>query len=219
MSFLTAEWRKLAFANYAIDPAVLQPYVPYGTELDFWEDTCYVSFIGFLFDKVRIRGIKVPFHHSFEEVNLRFHVRHKYEGEWRRGVVFIKEIVPLPAVSLIANTLYGEQYETCKMRYDWSTRNDELRVSYELRKGGRWHKLALTSAASTRAMSVGSKEEFITEHFWGYTGSATRGKEYGVTHPRWQVYPVLSHEIDVDFRNFLQTPSFQLRRVLVSGDF
>jgi len=34
MPFLTAEWRKLAFANYPVDPAVLQPCLPFGTELD-----------------------------------------------------------------------------------------------------------------------------------------------------------------------------------------
>ena len=61
MSFLRAEWRKLALANYAVDPALLQPMVPHKTELDLWNDTCYVSLVGFMFVNTRLLGIKVPF--------------------------------------------------------------------------------------------------------------------------------------------------------------
>ena len=93
MSFLTAEWRKLAIANYIISPEVLKPFVPYGTKLDFWQGGCYVSLIGFRFVNTRVLGIKVPFHVNFDEVNLRFYVRRKSDEGWRRGVVFIKEIV------------------------------------------------------------------------------------------------------------------------------
>ena len=116
MSFLTAEWRKLAIANYIISPEVLKPFVPYGTELDFWQDRCYVSLIGFRFVNTRVLGIKVPFHVNFDEVNLRFYVRRKSDEGWRRGVVFIKEIVPKPAITWVANTLYKEHYETRPMR-------------------------------------------------------------------------------------------------------
>ena len=49
MSFLKAEWRKLALANYSIDPSILQKYVPAGTELDLWNGNCYVSLVGFMF--------------------------------------------------------------------------------------------------------------------------------------------------------------------------
>lgn len=106
MSFLTAEWRKLVMANYQVEKEVLLPYLPVGTELDVWNDKCYVSLIGFLFQNVRLLGIKVPFHTNFEEVNLRFYVRYQDAGVWKRGVVFIKEIVPKFALSLVANTIY-----------------------------------------------------------------------------------------------------------------
>src|SRR5688572_30573948 len=92
--FLNAEWRKLAMVNYAVDPRILEPYIPFGTELDFWNDTCYVSLVGFMFVDTKIKGLKVPFHVNFEEVNLRFYVRYNDNGDWKRGVVFIKEIVP-----------------------------------------------------------------------------------------------------------------------------
>lgn len=72
MSFLTAEWRKLAIFNYVVDPGVLEKYLPNGIELDVWNGRCYVSLIGFLFTETRLKGIRVPYHSSFEEVNLRF---------------------------------------------------------------------------------------------------------------------------------------------------
>ena len=108
MSFLKAEWNNLTMINYEVNPEILQKYVPKGTELDLWNDKCYVSFIGFLFEKVRVIGIKIPFHSDFEEVNLRFYVRRFENGAWKRGAVFISEIVPKYAISFVANTFYNE---------------------------------------------------------------------------------------------------------------
>ena len=115
MSFLKAEWRKLAMFNYVVDPKVLEPYVPPGTELDEFEGKCYVSLVGFMFQNTKLLGIKVPFHINFEEVNLRFYVRRREGVYWKRGVVFIKELVPKPAITFVANTIYKEHYETVRM--------------------------------------------------------------------------------------------------------
>jgi hypothetical protein len=103
-TFLTAEWRKLALANYVIDPKILEKYVPKGTELDIWEGKCFVSLVGFRFLNTKVKGIKVPFHVNFDEVNLRFYVKYLDGNEWKRGVVFIKEIVPKPILSFVART-------------------------------------------------------------------------------------------------------------------
>ena len=103
-TFLTAEWRKLIMAQYTVDPATLAPWLPAGVELDFYKDRCYVSLVGFLFDEVRVKGLRIPFHTKFEEVNLRFYVkRTDPDGTQKRGVVFIREFVPRAAITLIAN--------------------------------------------------------------------------------------------------------------------
>jgi uncharacterized protein YqjF (DUF2071 family) len=201
MSFLTAEWRKLVFVNYEIDPEILQPYVPYGTELDLWQGKCYVSLIGFMFLNTRLRGVKVPFHVNFEEVNLRFYVKRQENGEWKRGVVFIKEIVPRPAIVWVANTLYGEQYETRPMRHQWRELDKAISISYSWKHSGKWFSLRAVAEREAKDMEPGSETEFITEHYWGYAKSgATRTNEYEVTHPRWQVYKVLDYDINVDFQ-------------------
>ena len=200
--FLKAEWRKLALANYIVDPGLLQKHLPAKTELDFWNGRCYVSLVGFMFLNTKVLGIPVPFHRDFEEVNLRFYVRHREGGEWKRGVVFISEIVPKPAISLIANTLYGEHYKTLAMRHAW-TEQEKLQVSYEWKLSGRWNRFSVDTLPHSMAFAEGSEEEFITQHFWGYTKlGPTKTSEYEVAHPAWQVYPVTGYDIDVNGEQF-----------------
>jgi uncharacterized protein len=205
-TFLQAEWRKLLMANYAVDPAVLKPFVPAHTELDLWNNTCYVSLVGFMFMNTKVMGIKVPFHVDFEEVNLRFYVRHKSGSEWKRGVVFIKEIVPRAALTFVANTIYGEHYQTMPMTHEWLEDDGNLSVEYRW-KHKDWHSMKATSGTALMRIEPNSEEEFITEHYWGYTKlSDLKTSEYGVEHPRWHVYPIKSYSIDVDFKQVYGDP-------------
>ena len=197
--FLSAEWRKLLMVNYPVDPELLRPYLPPGTELDFFQGRCLVTVVGFLFLNTRIKGIPVPFHQHFEEVNLRFYVRREVNGEWRRGTVFIAEFVPMPMVALLARMLYGEPYATRKMRNSLSEKPDQLQAVY-LWKTSRWNSVSIRSVNELRDVEAGSETEFLMEHYWGYNGKPGGiTKEYGVEHPRWQVYPTLEFQADIDF--------------------
>lgn len=185
--------------NYVIDGQYLQAYLPARTELDYWNSRCYVSLVGFMFLNTKLKGISIPFHTNFPEVNLRFYVRYKEGGDWRRGVVFIKEIVPRPALTFVANAIYNENYETLQMKNGIQEDSKGLHVSYSWKKG-KWHSLEVDAGSLSKMIEAGSEEEFITEHFWGYTKlNAVNTSEYQVEHPRWEVYPVKSHKIDVDY--------------------
>lgn len=186
--------------NYTVDPDLLRPFVPAGIELDLWEERCFVSLVGFMFLDVRVKGIPIPFHRNFEEVNLRFYVRHKTaSGEWRRGVTFIREIVPKSAISFVANTVYDEKYETLPMEHEWNTGKKDLFVAYRWKKNN-WHSISVNARNHANDIRAGSTEEFITEHYWGYTKNGeNQSSEYAVEHPRWQVYTVESHQVRVDF--------------------
>jgi uncharacterized protein len=119
-TFLTAEWRKLIMAQYEVAPEILRARLPPGLELDLYQGRCFVSLVGFLFSHVRIVGVPVPWHTEFEEVNLRYYVRRPMpDGSYRRGVVFLSEIVPRPAITWVARTLYGEAYTTAATRHHW----------------------------------------------------------------------------------------------------
>ena len=200
MSFLTAEWRKLIMVNYAVDKATLIKYLPAGTELDLWNGTCYVSLIGFLFKNVRLLGLAIPFHTEFEEVNLRFYVRYQDNGVWKRGVVFIKEIVPKYALTIIANTFYNENYQTLPMKHKWDFTRDGLSITYNWRVKGKWQGLSVLADSNLSEIAADSEPEFITEHYWGYSkqnNSVTN--EYEVRHPKWGQYAIQSYQINVDF--------------------
>ncbi|HEX9199620.1 MAG TPA: DUF2071 domain-containing protein [Acidobacteriaceae bacterium] len=200
-TLLTAEWRKLIMAQYEVDPATLTTWLPPGLSLDLYRDRCYVSLVGFLFDRVRIKGLAIPFHTRFEEVNLRFYVtRTLPEGTRRRGVVFIREFVPRAAITLVASSLYEEPYSTFPMRHSIVSTPDALRVSYSWLYKNIWQSLAVEASPTPQPISPGSEEEFITEHYWGYT-KRSRGptSEYAVQHPRWTIYPIRSFAIQADF--------------------
>lgn len=197
--FLSAEWRKLALANYEVDKKILLKYLPPFTELDDWQGKYYVSLVGFMFMETKLRGFGIPFHINFEEVNLRFYVKYNEDGAWKRGVVFVKEIVPKPAITFVANTVYRENYQTLPMKHKWEIKEDSFHVEYSW-KTKKWNKFAVKTNLTSEAMAIDSEEEFITEHFWGYTKlTPTLTSEYQVEHPRWEVYTVKDYEIDVDF--------------------
>ncbi len=201
-TFLNAQWRKLVMANYAVNPEILKKYVPFETEPDFWNGACYISVVGFMFVDTRMLGIRIPLHINFEEINLRFYVKYRHSEGYKRGVVFIKEIVPRPALTFVANTLYGENYETLPTRHNWQETGKTLTVEYGWKKNGRWNSLKAIAQSEAVDIAPGSEEEFITEHFWGYTKiSDTATSEYEVSHPRWQIYPVQDYTIDVDFKD------------------
>ncbi|MDR3403698.1 MAG: DUF2071 domain-containing protein [Chthoniobacter sp.] len=193
--FLTAEWRSLLMLNYAIDPAVLRPLVPQDVELDLWQGQALVSMVGFLFLDTRVLGVPIPFHRNFEEVNLRFYVRRQAPEGWRRGVTFVREIVPRWAIASLARVLYNEPYLACPMRHQLSPG----RCEYAWHFGGRWNAMRAEFAGEPAPLGEGSAEEFIFEHYWGYTrlrdGSTA---EYQVEHPRWRAWTAKNARLDCD---------------------
>jgi uncharacterized protein YqjF (DUF2071 family) len=199
-TFLNGQWRKLVMVNYAVNPEVLKKHIPFNTELDLWNDTCYVSLVGFMFVDTRVLRLRIPFHINFEEINLRFYVKYKETDEYKRGVVFVKEIVPRPALTIVANALYGENYETLPTRHTWEENDNNRMVEYGWKKQGKWNSLKVVADKTPVDIKPESEEEFITEHFWGYTKINNNvTSEYEVAHPRWQIYPIQNYEVDVDF--------------------
>jgi len=159
-----------------------------------------VSLVGFMFVDTKLLGVKIPFHTNFEEVNLRFYVKRFENQEWKRGVVFIKEIVPKRALTFVANTVYNENYETLPMEHAWSTIGDRRTVEYKWKKNQKWNSIKVESSVNPFKIEAESETEFITEHYWGYAKvNQELTNEYEVTHPKWEAYKVLNYKIDVDF--------------------
>jgi len=198
--FLTATWKNLIMANYIIDPAILSSYLPHKTLVDDFNGNIYISLVGFMFEDTRLLGMRIPFHVNFEEVNLRFYVRYNDNGEWKRGTVFIREIVPKRAISFIANAIYHENYCTKRMAHFCKTVEEEIHLGYHWKHRQRWNKLEAMIEPVALLMQPGSEEEFIAEHYWGYSKyNDTTTYEYNVLHPTWKVFPVKDYLVDCDF--------------------
>src|SRR6266576_4332509 len=196
--FLTANWRYLAMLNYVVDPALIEPLVPVGTEIDYENGETFVSIVGFLFLDTRLLGLAIPLHRDFEELNLRFYVRKKSADTWRRGVVFVRELVPRRAIALVARAFYGERYVALPMRH--AIVDDGARVSaeYSWRRGQKWESLNMNGTGERQLIAAGSHAEFVTEHYWGYTCVRAGCSEYRVEHPRWRVWNADTFELCAD---------------------
>ena len=188
--FLTAVWRHLLFANYEADRSLVQRYVPRGTELDLLDGRALVSMVGFRFLDTRLLGVPVPWHRDFDEVNLRAYVRRKVDGRWERGVVFIRELVPRPAIAWTARLAYNEPYRAVRMRHRIEMNADAGgSLSYEWRQHGAWQSLGAAVQGRPTPIDPDSATGFITEHYLGYTPQRSgRTVEYQVAHPRWNVW-------------------------------
>jgi uncharacterized protein YqjF (DUF2071 family) len=172
--------------------------VPAGTEIDSENGETFLSVVGFLFLDTRLLGLPIPLHRDFEEVNLRFYVRRKSAETWRRGVVFIRELVPRHAIALVARACYGENYVAVPMKHEIEHVDSSLKVEYSWRRDRKWESLKMSATGQPQTIPAGSHAEFITEHYWGYTSLRSGYGEYRVEHPRWKIWNATGFELNAD---------------------
>jgi uncharacterized protein YqjF (DUF2071 family) len=187
--FLTAEWRDLAMLNYEVAPELLRQLIPPGTVLDSWNGKTFLSLVGFRFLNTRVAGVSLPFHRNFDEVNLRFYVRRHEEAEVRRGVVFVREIVPRRLIAAVARIFYNERYVALPMSHEIRSSPSALAVEYGWKSGNSRNRIRAMATGAPMLPESGSQEQFITEHYWGYAAQRNGGCiEYQVRHPPWRVW-------------------------------
>lgn len=197
--FLTAHWRDLAMLNYEVAPGLLLKLVPSGTELDSWNNQTFVSLVGFRFLKTKVWGIPVPFHSNFDEVNLRFYVRCTEASQVKRGVVFIREIVPRRLIAAVARIAYNERYIALPMSHQIRSTPSAPAVEYGWKLGGLRNRMKLIARGIPMLPESGSLDQFITEHYWGYAAQRDGGCiEYQVQHPPWRVWTATEARFEGD---------------------
>ena len=134
-------------------------------------------------------------------MNLRFYVRREVEGEVRRGVVFVREFVPRRAIAFVARKAYEENYAAARMRHALdlpAEAGGAGSVAYEWRHPKSWNRVAADFAGSPTEAEPGSQEEFITEHYWGYSAKRAGSVEYRVEHPRWRLWNARNPVLECD---------------------
>ncbi|MCW2120800.1 YqjF family protein [Flavobacterium sp. 7A] len=200
--FLRANWENIIMANYEIAPEILSKYLPKGVSLDLHDGKAYVSLVGFMFKNTKIFNVPMFSLGTFEEVNLRFYVYRKIGNELRRGVVFINETVPYKPVAWLANALYKEHYTTIPTRHQWHFDANHKDIKYEWLVNKKWNSINVKASLAQTAMLKGSFEEFIFEHYYGYTKVDDKiSMEYKIAHPSWKINAIVEQVIDCDFES------------------
>jgi uncharacterized protein YqjF (DUF2071 family) len=194
--FLSAQWRDLILASYAVDASLLEPLIPKGLELDLFEGQAVCSLVGFMFLDTRVLGVPWPGYRNFPEINLRFYVREQSAD--RRGVVFVRELVRSRFVAMVARGLYNEPYVKANITSDISESEDR-HVQYNFGVNDGQGLMRVRSAIKTSVPSEDSTEHWFKEHQWGY-GQTRRGTPliYEVQHPHWACHQIQESEINVD---------------------
>jgi uncharacterized protein len=199
-TFLSARWENLIMANYEVKSGLLNPYLPKGVELDYFNNKIYVSLVGFMFRQTSLFNIPIPFLGKFEEINLRFYVKRIEGNTIKRGVVFINETVPYKLVAWLANKIYKEHYTAVPTKCLVVNSESIKNIQYQWWINERWNHLAVNTAGENDQMLPDSVEEFIFEHYYGYTKLNNQlSQEYTVNHPKWQVNKVIDYSIQCDF--------------------
>jgi uncharacterized protein YqjF (DUF2071 family) len=200
INFLQAKWENIIMANYAVPKAVLLPYLPKGLQIDTYQGIAYVSLVGFLFKDSKIFNFPIPKLGTFEEVNLRFYVYRKEGSDIKRGVVFINETVPYKAVAWLANKLYKEHYTAVKTRHNWTVTSQNKLITYQWLVKRKWNSIVVEAKNESLILEKDSFEEFIFEHYYGYTKvNAGITEEYKINHPSWNINTITNTTIDCDF--------------------
>jgi uncharacterized protein YqjF (DUF2071 family) len=194
--FLTAQWRNLILANYAIPEELLSPLVPPGCVLDRYDGQCWGSLVAFQFLDTRVLGIGWPGFRNFPEWNLRFYVSH----EGRRGVCFVREFVPQWTVATTARVIYNEPYRSARMTMEVRDEADTISARYTVDWKGKLHSMRADGGKPAVVPPAGSTEHWFKEHSWGF-GTSRGGNliRYEVNHPEWAVHPVREFDADVDW--------------------
>ena len=198
--FLKANWENIVMANYVVPPEALKAYLPNGCELDFYEGQTYVSLVGFMFKNTRIFKIPIPWLGNFEEINLRFYVTRKEGTQIKRGVVFVNETIPYKAVAWVANQLYKEHYTSIPTKNNITIDTAKKKIEYQWLNAKVWNRIYIESSTEALQMHKGGFEEFIFEHYFGYTKiNSSDTEEYRIDHPRWKINPIAHFDIQCDF--------------------
>jgi uncharacterized protein YqjF (DUF2071 family) len=195
---ISGAWHKIIMVNYAVDPSALRDLVPHGTRLSYFEGRCFVTLAGFLFSDIKVLGLRVPFHRHVPEANLRFYVE-SLDG-YKKGLVFIKELVSKRVMAMMANRFYRQNYSVKNIKYSYTEdrKTATLKYSWGLLGGNRM-KAKLARVPSTK-VKTGSEADYILHNFLGYASRPDKSTlRYEVTHPAWTLCPVIDWKVKVNF--------------------
>jgi uncharacterized protein YqjF (DUF2071 family) len=195
---VNGSWQQVLMVNYVVEPSMLAPCLPCGTQLALHDGKCFVTVAGLIFSEISVLGLKIPFHQFVPEVNLRFYVVPSANaGSGPRGVVFVREIISRRIMALAANMFFKEHYVIHNVAHTSRSESSFEKIGYQV---GPFELRALLRAGKREKVVKGSKKDFILHNFFGFSGApGKRTTWYRVKHPSWQTEHVVNYDLLIDF--------------------
>ncbi len=175
-----AGWRRTVFIHYAVDPAALQPQVPF--PLETRDGKAYVSLVAFTLSDMRFAAGGPPLTtHGF--LNIRTYLR-------GNGIYFLAEWLPNPFCVLLGPRLYGLPYRRGRLDYDHLHESGRLHGRVQARDGALEFEAPIDPRAAFAPCEAGSLDEFLLERYTAFTKNGDRERLFRVWHQPWPQVPI-----------------------------
>ena len=195
---MTGNWEDLIVSTFEIDKKILEPYLPKGTEIDFFNGKALMSMVAFTFSKVKFFGLKIPFHQKFGQINFRFYAKTKTNGT--KGVVFIKECAPKPLIATIANIFYNEPYFYRKISLKKRVNTNKSIITYSYKN----FKIQAKNKQHTHKLKQESIEHFVVDRYIAFIKTYNKKTiQYKINHRPWDLYNTSSISTNENILNLL----------------
>lgn len=187
-----ADWLDVVFLHYAVDPAVLQPQVPW--PLDLRDGRAFVSLVAFTMREMRPRvGGRIgellfrPIA-THEFLNVRTYVRH--EGE--SGIHFLAEWLPNALSVALGPLVFGLPYRLGRLAYQNEGRDRSVRgeIVDAFSDARLLYEADFAHGAKHDATEAGSLDEFLVERYTAFNRSCGIHRCFRIWHPPWPVVPL-----------------------------
>jgi hypothetical protein len=190
---MTARFADIVALNFQIDPKILEPFVPRGVELDFYEGETYVSLVALVLRRVRVWGIPIHVVGGFGEFNLRYYVRRKSGEQLSSGACFLKDYVSSSTAAWILGSAFKASFNRIKMVYEnegFGSKDPQVvpRVDYRWKVGDHWNRIRVVARKRIERKGPGTKVGFILEHSSKFSSRGGCTYEYKVQQPSWTIW-------------------------------
>jgi uncharacterized protein YqjF (DUF2071 family) len=202
-----ADWRRVLFIHFAIDPKILAPIVPF--PLDLFDGRAYVSLVAFTQARLQpafgpgfARLLTAPLaEHAFLNVRTYVRVPRGSTSEEERAIYFIAEWIPNRLAAFVGPRTYGLPYRLGRLAYDHARESGGLNGRVETGDS------ALAYHASIRRdddalvpAEAGSLTQFLIERYAAYTARRGVRRRFAVRHAPW---PQTSAEVEIADQSLL----------------
>ena len=206
-----AEWREIVVINFEIDPKLLRNFIPPKTELDFFNETSFVTLMARACKNVKPYGWPIVFAKSIDQILLRFYVKRKVGDTWRRGVCLIRDYLPKRKASFFLNWMFKHSFTQVPIKRTSSNFESGLptqlpTVEYQWTTGDYVNHIKVNARSQMRQQEQETKESFVLDHHYGYTVKEGKTYEYYVEYSPWAMWDAQSGSFDCDTENVFGRP-------------